>query len=542
MRFNFGPADIVRLIRQRIFWFAIPFALLSILGLAGLAQLPKLYESSALMIVADQQIPDDFVRSTVQTEAEQRLRQVRQEILARDNIVAIGDRYGVFGDKRLSRTEKHDIIKKRALIDIQRDQIAGARRDEPAAVLATIAFVDADPARAQRVANELVTQFQATTIEMRQDQAGDATDFLIEEEAKVRRAIRANSEQIAAIKEQSPDALPANRTLYENSLQRVTIEKSRITASIDETQNQIQTLRLQKPVFDSAAQPNPGELLLQEKRRALTEARTRYTESYPEVIALSQEVLELEREHDPDAFRRNARAQIAALGRDLAAARSGTPEAERLAERRSALQRSLRSLPASATTVSAADASFNSQLFSLEARLEAQQRQLEMNNREIADLEDRISKVPQVENDLFQLEQEQERLNNDLAELQAKRAGAERSSTVEAKQKGERLQVLEQPVFPDEPSYPDTPKLALAVFVLAAGLAGLLVLIPEVLFAKVQSKDHLSEVLPDVPVIEVPRFKTADERLPKLIANTSLVAATAVLGVALSWTAYQTLT
>ncbi len=56
-----------------------------------------------------------------------------------------------------------------------------------------------------------------------------------------------------------------------------------------------------------------------------------------------------------------------------------------------------------------------------------------------------------------------------------------------------------------------------------------------------QSKAHLQQVMPGATVIEVPRFKMAEERLPKLVTQVSLTAASLVLVVALSWTTYQTL-
>ncbi len=528
------------MLRQRLFWLIIPFAIFAIVGLVVLAQLPPLYESRALLLVEDQQVPDSYVQSTIQSEAEQRLRRVRAEVLARDNVIRIGERFEVFGDERLSRSEKEDIMDDRSRISIERTQTS-RRRDEPSSILTTIAFEHEDPERAQRVANELMTQFMATIVEIRTEQAGYTTDFLLEEERKVRRAIDGLGEQIAEIKEDNPNALPDNRRLYESTLQRVVIEKDRIEGAIAQAETELRVLEVQRPIFEGASRMSPEEEELRQRRRLLAQARRQYQETYPDVIALKEEVLDLERDIDPEAFRENAREEVELLGEQLADASEGSLQYERIARRRDELQRQLDALPDNARTTSTSEASYSAQLLTLQSKLESLQQQRENAERQIADLEARLARVPAVETQLYVLEQEQERLERELVDLQRNRAEAERSQSLESQQKGERVLVIEQPIRADEPSSPDKPRLAVLIFGFSAALAGALVLIPEVLFAKVQSKSHLEELLPDTKIIEVPRFKTADERTPKRVATASLATASVVLTVALSWTAYQTL-
>lgn len=540
MRFSFTPKDIGRLIKQRLFWFAIPFALIAMIGLAVIGQLPPLYESRAFMIVQSQQVPDDFVQTTITAQAEERLRTVQAEVMARDNIIRIGDRFDVFRGERLSRTEKSDIMRSRASIAVRQEADRRASRNAAAIVTTTISFRDEDPQKAQQVANALTNEFQTGVIEIRRDQAGGTTDFLLEEERKVRRSLQALAERIAAIKQENPSSLPDNRSLYESTLSRLLIDRSRVDSSIEQTATDIQQLKMQRPLF-SSSDLSPREQELANLRSALTTARGRYTETYPGVISLKRQVLDLEREVDPDAFRRNARSEIEELGRQLTDLRKGTPDYDETESRIAELRGQLDALPAGSGDASPGEVSFAGQLFALESREQMLARQKEDLERQITDMESRIAALPAIEGQLGSLIEEQGRLERDLAGVQAKRAAAERAESVEVQAMAERMLMIDQPSVPDEPASPDKPKLALAVFALAGGLAGLLVLIPEILFAKVQTRDHLAELLPDVPIVEVPRFKTADERLPKLVATASLTAATLVLGVALSWTAYQTL-
>ena len=539
MRFNFAPQDILRMVRQRLFWFAIPFAILSIMGLMAISTLPPLYESKARLLVVGQQVPDDYVRSTIQTEAEERMNIVRAEVLARNNILRTGDRFGLFAGTRLSPSERQEYMEERARIAISRTDPRN-RRDDASLVTAEISFLHEDPVVAQRVAVDLSDQFQREIAEQRQEQAGEATGFLREAERKTRRDMAELSARIAEIKEENPDVSPDNMNVYQSSYQRLNIERSQLVAQLDQTRADIEQLRIQEPTF-TVSQPSRDEAQLTDLRRQLAAARREYTETYPVVIALKEQVLDLEREVDPDAFRRNAREEIALLGRELTEERKGTTEYETTAARRAELQAQLRELPAGARTVTPGEATFQGRMFAYESRVESIERQIVEKDEAIAKVEAQIAGVPDVARQLYELEAEQARLERQLTDLQRNRSESELSQSLENQAKAERIRAIENPVRPDEPTSPDKPKLALAVFFLAAALAGAIVLIPEILFAKVQSKDHLKQILPDAAVIEVPRFKTADERLPKLITTASLTTATLVLGLALSWTTYQTL-
>lgn len=542
MRFSFTPKDIIRLIKQRLFWFAIPFALFAIIGLAVVSQLPPMFESRALLLVEGQQVPDDIVQSTIQTEAMERLQLVRAQIMARDNLIRIGERHGVFGTERMSRTDKDELMKERARIVVSQQSTDRRRnRNEAAVVTAELSFTDPSARRAQAVANDLLTQFESTIVQLRREQAGDTSEFILEEERKVRRSLGELAAQIARIKSENPDALPDNRQFYESTIQRLLIDRTRTQGDLASTRTALQQLQMQKSLFTSS-ELSPREQELADLRSALSRARQQYQDTYPTVVQLRAQVLDLEREVDPEAFRKSAASEIRTLGRRLADTRKGTSDYERLEERIGELRAQLKNLPRGGGASSPGQVSYNGQVFALESRLDALTQQEGNLDRQIMDMEARIAAVPAVESRLYNLEEERQREERDLAQLQIKRAEADRSLSLETQAKAEKTVALERPVAPDKPTSPDKPKLALAVFALAAGLAGLLVLVPEVLFAKVQSKDHLSELLPGVPVIEVPRFKSADERMPKMLTNVSLTAATVVLGVALSWTAYQTLT
>ena len=65
--------DYVKLVKRRKFWITLPF--LTILGLAVIFAfvLPATYQSKAIILIEEQEVPLDFVRSTITSYAAQRV-------------------------------------------------------------------------------------------------------------------------------------------------------------------------------------------------------------------------------------------------------------------------------------------------------------------------------------------------------------------------------------------------------------------------------------------------------------------------------------
>ena len=75
------------LARKRYFiWPALAIVLIS--SIVALA-LPPIYESTSTILIEEQQIPPDFVRSTVTGYADQRIQSLNQQILSRTKLLEI---------------------------------------------------------------------------------------------------------------------------------------------------------------------------------------------------------------------------------------------------------------------------------------------------------------------------------------------------------------------------------------------------------------------------------------------------------------------
>ena len=61
---------------------------------------PNVYQSTATVLVDRQQVPEAFVRPTVTSELEVRLRSISQEILGRSRLDSIINRFGLYAKLR----------------------------------------------------------------------------------------------------------------------------------------------------------------------------------------------------------------------------------------------------------------------------------------------------------------------------------------------------------------------------------------------------------------------------------------------------------
>ena len=76
-----------------------------IAGIVALV-LPSVYESKSTILIESQQIPPEFVKSTVTGYADQRIQSLNQQILSRTKLLEIIRQFGLYADQRQKRTQE----------------------------------------------------------------------------------------------------------------------------------------------------------------------------------------------------------------------------------------------------------------------------------------------------------------------------------------------------------------------------------------------------------------------------------------------------
>src|SRR6266850_1509398 len=118
-RKQFGLGSLLAVWSRRK-WLAIPaFVGPVAVAMSLVAFLPNLYQSTATVLVDRQQVPEAFVRSTVTSELETRLRSISQEILSRGRLDSVINRFGLYA--KLRAAQPPEAIIERMREDIRLD-------------------------------------------------------------------------------------------------------------------------------------------------------------------------------------------------------------------------------------------------------------------------------------------------------------------------------------------------------------------------------------------------------------------------------------
>ena len=90
--------DILRIANTRKWVFLATFILIFVPAMIVVVLLPSQYRSSASILVESQQIPEDFVRSTITGVVDERIHFIQQKVLTRSNILEIVEKFDLYGD------------------------------------------------------------------------------------------------------------------------------------------------------------------------------------------------------------------------------------------------------------------------------------------------------------------------------------------------------------------------------------------------------------------------------------------------------------
>jgi uncharacterized protein involved in exopolysaccharide biosynthesis len=198
--------------------------------------LPPVYRSSATILVQEQEIPQDLVRSTITTYADQRIQVISQQVMTRQVLLALVDRYHLYAKRRAWET--NDEILERMRGDIRLDTVTARVSDRRlgGTEVATIAFrlsYDADlPADARRVVNELVSLYLNENVNTRVRRSAETTAFLAAEAEQLTARIASLEARISRFKEQHPGRLPESASFNVQSVDRAENELMRVDRDI----------------------------------------------------------------------------------------------------------------------------------------------------------------------------------------------------------------------------------------------------------------------------------------------------------------------
>jgi polysaccharide chain length determinant protein (PEP-CTERM system associated) len=503
LRPNMEPGEFLDILRRRK-WLILFSVLLIHFGTAVYCvRTPDLYKSTMKLLVIPPTVPEGVVHSNVNVGSVDRLMILRQEIFSRARLLAVINELGLFKESGTGAEEMVDMLRKRIKSDLGTNNTL------------TISFYHEDPKVAMTVASRLGSFFIDETIKSREATGQETSTFLASQLEETRIRLEQQEEKIKRYKLQFGGELPQQEQANLNRLQRLQEQIKNNSDAIARLQDrkvfmeaQISDIeRIERNIvgsdnqdlwetIGSAERTSPQKLRseLVMRRKKLEELGKKYTPYYPSVVQARRELEQLEEK--------------------IALLRRSAKKSDEVSSGKAADGSSSQSMPDLQNTSwdSSELQRLRKQIAGIDLEIVALKRESANTVRTIDEIQRKVERLPQREQELITLMRGYENIKKSYEELMAKQFQSRISQKLEEKQKGEQFQIIEPAGLPAQPFKPDR-LMVLGLALLASlgiGVGGSIGL--EMMDPKLRSSRDFKSffdlpVLACLPVIQDDRYK-----------------------------------
>lgn len=509
---------------------------------AGAAALlwPPTYQSTATILIQEQEVPPDLVQSTVTSYAMQRVQVITQRVLTRANLMRLIDKYHLYTKLRESDTDEQLVDRMRKDIDVEpiSADVINPRTGQPtkATIAFTLSFAGSNPGKVQRVANELTSLYLSENIKTRTEKATDAYSFLTGEAKRLKDHLDELDREIAALEQKNINRLPQ---LQDVNLQMV----ARADRDLTDTQTQIQALEGQRvylmgqiaglnpysSIAGADGQPvlEPAEQLRALRSQYLSESAA-YGPEYPDVVRLRRQIKALEKKTgippDVDELKAELRRVRLELSQLKAKYSDRYPDVVRLKKKVAALEADVAKSEKAAKDHPSADTdaggkptnpayiTLKAQLDRVDSQLKAYRAQAKALRAKIARIDKRLMETPEVARRYEALRLDRNATAKQYQLLLAKQTDASIARQLEQDQKGERFVLIDPPQLPERPVKPNRLAILLLGFVLSLGGGVGTAAVLESMDRSVRGVKGIAAVLETPPLAAIPYLENDADR------------------------------
>ncbi len=494
----------VNLVARRRWLVIAPFCLALVVGMVLAVKLPRIYEASTLILVQPQRVPEKIVTPVVDSDIENRINTLSQQILSRSNLERVITQFKLFSDPGAAKMlieDKLESLRKRIKVEVGRP--TRVRRDADSF---SVTYQDRDPQTAMRVANGLATFFIDENLKAREGIAVGTSDFLDSELESMRRRLEAQEQLLKSFRESHMGALPDQLDSNLRVLERLNQQLSQKEESLRSTRVSLAALESEMAVRQSAlsslAVPvGPGDtgrvgedqMGLDQLRERLAGLLSGYTDQHPDVVRLKARIERMEKEL---AAAPPAGAEAAGEGGSFAGRSASAQLNAETQRQRTMLLGAIRSLETDIVRI----------------------------NQEIREYQRRVEAAPKLEQELLVIRRDYDNIKDSYSSLLNRKLEADIGVNMERKQKGEQFQVIDSARLPEKPVSPDMRKLFLITLAAGLGIGAGLIFLLEATDTTVRRLEKLEEEI-GLPVLAlVPRiFSARDRRRHRLMLAATTV-------------------
>jgi polysaccharide chain length determinant protein (PEP-CTERM system associated) len=437
-----GLDDYWAIVCRRRWWVVLPCFLCWAIILGGSWLVPASYRSDALILIEQQQVPAQYVLPNVSLSLEDRVQSITQQILSRKRLQGIIDHFNLYAkNSPAALLETADPVEQMRK-DIHIDFVESS--SHPGTLSAfRITYEARSRELAQEVNSELTSLFIDENLTSQQQQSESTTAFLANQLEQARSHLEEQEARVRAFKAKHfgnlPSQLESNVQIL-NGLQSQLADNERSLDSakqqklyFDSLLQQYETVQVDSSGMATPAVPESIDSEILQLRTSLAEARSRYTEDFPDVVSLKHKLSEAEQ----------LKKELAA--HSATAASSSSHDADTQSDQASTKDSS---------NVSDPIIHIRSQLKAEDFEIKNYQRRHSELESQIEDYRSRLNLTPGTEQELAEISRGYEESKLNYNSLLEKQNQSKLATSLEQRQQGEQFRIIDPPTMPDKPLSP----------------------------------------------------------------------------------------
>lgn len=514
---------------------------------------PPTYRSQAIILIEQQDIPDELVRTTITSYAQQRIEEIKQRIMTISNIMDIAKEFELYSEReldRLTRTEIAEEFRDAVSIKPISAEVVDPRSGRPSlAIIAfSLAFDGDTPSKVQKVTNEITTLYLNENLKERKEQTQSTTDFLTAETGMLSDELSRLDQKIADFKEKNEGALPEQKQFNISVIDRTDSQINDLDFQIKELKKR--KIRLEGDLTQiSPSAPTmlaDGSVVLGEADRLravqsqLRQYQTVYREGHPILLRLMREeetLLQGSSGHDGynDMLKHLKQEQddLSTLRAKYTEDHPQVVKAKRTVDQLTASMSVTENTDEEPRADNPAYLIVKTQLDSTDEDIRASSQKIESLNTKIERYEGYLSRAAQVEQVYQTLIRDYQNTYAKYQEIRSKMMSAELALNLESEQKGERFTLIQPPELPIDPVSPNRMALVVIGIIMGVGAGIGLVILLEAISDGVYSRADLEALTGAAPLAVIGYLETKEEQSQHNLKRVYMVLGLLALGIIL---------
>lgn len=467
MNNNIEISDYLTMLQRRKVALLVPMGLIFTISIALAIGLPPVYRSTATILIEQQEIPQDLIRSTVTSYAAERIQIISQRVMTRENLIKVMKKLNIIDsdagmvDQEVIFNMQQNLFLEMVSADIINPKTGRASK---ATIAFTLSYDSEFPDVAKKVTKEMTSLFLEENLKIRNEKARTTSQFLSEEADRLGKQIGKLEAELARYKENNIGKLPEhsrmNMSLLESS-QRDVEEVERVIFSLKDRKMLLESQLANVEPYTGQSPEVKLKLLLSK----YVSAASIYTPEHPDLIRMSKEIEILKQQtgiedstiidHALTVARKKLRDVSEKYSKDH-------PDYKRLQKHVSSLEEKAKLHNKTSQKVefkpnpdNPAYINLQTQIASIGINLNASMEKKARLSERLKEYEQRLTDAPGVEQEGLSIKRDYQNAVTKYQEIKQKQLQAEVAEQLELESKGERFSVIEPARLPTLPEKPN---------------------------------------------------------------------------------------